>query len=91
MEISKRLEPLQCEKRRLRREIVLAEVERRDEDARALRARFAALDRSRKTAALEKRLGELERRISDGKGGTRDPDDLHAINRQHVEAFYKCD
>ena len=35
MAISKELEPVQCEKRRLRREIAFAEAERRDQDVRA--------------------------------------------------------
>ncbi|HXM83957.1 MAG TPA: hypothetical protein VN929_18830 [Burkholderiales bacterium] len=87
--ITKQLEPLQCEKRKLRREIALAEAERRD--TKDLRARFAALDRDPKTSKLEKRLGELERRISNGKGGTIDPDDLQAISRQQVETFYRCE
>jgi hypothetical protein len=82
--ISKELEPVQCEKRRLRREIALAEIERRD--ASELRKRFAALDRDRRTAKLEKRLAELEPRLS----RSSDPEDLPAISRQNTEAFYRC-
>ena len=41
--ITKELEPVQCEKRKLRREIALAEAEQRD--AKPLRARFATLPR----------------------------------------------
>jgi hypothetical protein len=85
MDITARLEPVQCEKRRLRREITLAEVERRD--ARELRKRFAALDRDPKTARLEKRLAQLEPRLAKSS----DPEDLHAIDRQRVEAFYRCE
>ena len=53
MKITAELEPVQCEKRKLRRAIALAEIERRDEDVRSLRQRFAALDRDPKTARLE--------------------------------------
>ena len=87
MAISKELEPVQCEKRRLRREIAFAEAERRDDDVRVLRRKFAAFDADPKTAKLEKRLAELEPRVK----GSRDPDDLAAISRQQREAFYRCD
>ena len=86
MKITDELEPVQCEKRKLRREIALAEVERRDDDVRALRQRFAALDQDPKTARLERRLGELVPRLD----RSSDPEDLKAINRQRVEAFYRC-
>ena len=85
IEISRQLEPLQCEKRKLRREIALAQAESRDTGA--LHERFATLDRDPRTAKLEKRLGELEPRIK----RSTDPEDLAAINRQHVEAFYRCE
>jgi hypothetical protein len=85
MAISKELEPVHCEKRKLRREIALAEVEQRD--AAALKARFAALDREPHTARLEKRLAQLEPRIT----RSSDPEDLGAISHQHREAFYRCD
>jgi len=91
IEISKRLEPVQCEKRKLRREIALAHAEQRDADAKAARAKFAALNRDRETTRLEKRLAELERRISNSKGGTRDPEDLEAISFQQRRAFYACE
>ena len=55
MDITAQLEPVQCKKRQLRREIVLADTEGRAADARRLR------------------------------------DDFAQINRQHVEAFYRCD
>jgi hypothetical protein len=87
MAISKELEPVQCEKRKLRRQITLAEVERRDQDVRALRKRFAALDAEPKTARLEKRLAELQPRVS----RSSDPEDLPAISFQQREAFYRCD
>ena len=87
MEISKTLEPVQCEKRKLRREIALAEAEQRDADVRALRRKFAGLDADAKTARLEKRLAELEPRVS--RSG--DPEDLPAISLQQREAFYRCD
>jgi hypothetical protein len=87
MAISKELEPVQCEKRRLRREIALAEAERRDADAAAARARFATLDKDPKTARLEKRLAGLEPRIQKSS----DPEDLQAISLQQREAFYRCE
>ena len=85
MDITAKLETVQCEKRRLRREITLAEVEK--QDARELRKRFAALDRDAKTARLEKRLAELQPRLS----RSSDPEDLPAIDRQRVAAFYRCE
>ena len=87
MKITEDLEPVQCEKRKLRRAIALAEIERRDAEARTLRERFAALDRDPRTARLERRLGELEPRLEKSS----DPEDLKAINRQRVEAFYRCE
>ena len=89
--IAKKLEAVQCEKRKLRREIAIAEIEREDARQKELRARFAVLDRNAQTARLEKRLGELERRMSNGRGGTLDPEDLDAISLQHREAFYRCE
>jgi hypothetical protein len=91
MEITARIEPMQCRKRQLRRQIVLADTEQRAADARRLRDDFARLDRDPATSKLEKRLAELQQRMSNGKGGTLDPEDLAAINKQHVEAFYRCD
>ena len=87
MSITKELEPVQCEKRRLRREIALAEAEGRNADLKTLRGRFAALNREPKTAKLERRLAELERRLV----RSADPEDLPAISRQQREAFYRCD
>jgi hypothetical protein len=86
MEISAKLEPVQCEKRKLRRDIALAEVEGRRTDERKLRARFAALDKDPQTARLERRLAELKPRLEHSS----DPEDLRAINQQRVEAFYRC-
>jgi hypothetical protein len=83
MRIAKQLEPVQCEKRQLRRKIVLADVEQRSDDARKLRQRFAELNRDAKTTRLEKRLAELEKSITS--------EDLAAVNRQNVEAFYRCE
>jgi len=87
MDISRTLEPVQCEKRRLRRQIAVAEVERREPEAKALRDKFAALDRDPKTAKLEKRLAQLQPRVSKSS----DPEDLPAISLQQREAFYRCD
>lgn len=91
IEILKQLEPVHCEKRKLRREIALAEVERRDADAKALHGRFAKLNAEPRTAKLERRLGELEPRIAGAKGVPRDPEDLEAISHQQREAFYRCE
>ena len=91
LEIMKKLEPVQCEKRKLRRDIAIAEVQKRDSDAKSLQQRFTALNRDPQTARLEKRLAVLEKRISDGKGGVRDPEDLQAISFQQREAFYRCE
>jgi len=87
MTITKELEPVQCEKRRLRREIAMAHAERREADARALRKKFEALDKDPKTAKLEKRLAELQPQVS----RSRDPDDLMEISKQQRDAFYRCD
>jgi hypothetical protein len=85
MRIVAELEPVQCEKRKLRREIALAEAQ--GQDARALKNRFDALSREPKTAKLEKRLGQLEPRVSKSS----DPEDLAAISRQQREAYYRCE
>ena len=85
LEINKELEPVQCEKRRLRREITLAQAENRS--TKELRERFAKLNRDPKTARLEKRLAELEPRLRKSS----DPDDLPAVSRQQREAFYRCE
>lgn len=85
MAIAGKLEPVHCEKRKLRREIALAEAQRLD--ASALRKKFAALDRDPASAKLERRLGQLEPRISK----SADPEDLPAISRQQREAFYRCE
>ncbi len=91
LEISKTLEPVQCEKRQLRRAMAMAHVEQRGEDMKKLQLRFNALNKDPKTAKLEKRLGELERRILDGSGKARDPQDLEAISLQQRQAFYRCE
>ena len=83
LDIMKTLEPMQCKKRQLRRQIVMAEAERRDDDARKLRSDFASLDRDPKTSKLERRLAELQPRIT--------KDDLPEVNRRNVEAFYRCE
>lgn len=85
MDIMAKLEPVHCEKRKLRREIALVEIEKKD--ARELRKRFSALDRDPATARLEKRLAQLEPRVA----RSSDPEDLPAIDRQRVQAFYRCE
>ena len=87
MSITKELEPVQCQKRQLRREIARAEIEQRQADVKALRARFASLDKDQKVAKLERRLAHLEPQVS----RSSDPEDLQAISRQQREAFYRCD
>lgn len=87
MSISKELEPVQCQKRQLRRQIALAEAERRGDEAKTLRSRFAALNRDPRTARLEKRLAELEPRLT----RSSDPEDLPAISKQQRDAFYRCE
>ena len=87
MEISAKLEPVQCAKRQLRRQMALAHAEQRGADMEKLRTRFDALNRDRDTTRLEARLGELEKRIS--RAG--DPEDLEAISFQQRQAFYRCE
>ena len=87
MSITKELEPVQCQKRQLRREMARAEIEQRADDLKKLRARAAALDRDKKVAKLERRLAELEPRVSHSS----DPEDLPAVSLQQREAFYRCD
>ena len=87
MEISAQLEPVQCEKRQLRRRMALAQVEQRGAELEKFRARFAELNRDRDTTRLEQRLAELEKRIR----AAADPEDLQAISLQHRQAFYSCE
>ena len=87
MSITKALEPAQCEKRQLRREIARAEIEQRADDAKSLRARFVAIEKDQKVARLERRLAALEPQV----GRSSDPEDLAAISRQQREAFYRCE
>ena len=91
MAISAKLEPVQCEKRQLRRQMAMAQAENRADDMKKLRGRFAQINRDRETARLEQRLAELEKRMSDGKGGIRDAADLDAISAQQRQAFYRCE
>lgn len=90
LELTKKLEPVQCERQKLRREMAMAQAERDDERGKAARARFDALGRDRETARLEKRLAELEPRILDREGKARRPEDLDAISLQRRQAFYNC-
>jgi hypothetical protein len=89
--ISTKLELVQCEKRQLRRQIVLAEAENRTADAKKLRARADALSHDKETARLEKRLAVLEARLLDSQGRPRNAEDLDAISLQQREAFYRCE
>jgi len=85
MSINRELEPVQCEKRRLRRQMALAQVEGRSLEP--MHKRFAELDADPKTAKLEKRLAQLEPSVK----RSSDPEDLAAISRQQREAFYRCE
>ena len=91
LEISKQLEKTHCEKRKLRREYMLAQAERDSAKERETKRRFEALDRDPQTQKLERRLGQLQRSITDAKGAIRDPEDLDAINVQQRRAFYDCE
>ena len=90
-DILKQLEPVHCEKRKLRREITMAQVEDRKDDVKALRARFAQVNADPRTAKLEKRLAQLEPRLNSGKGVPRDPEDLEVISKLRRDAFYRCE
>jgi hypothetical protein len=90
-DILKQLEPVHCEKRKLRREIAMAQVEKRDDDVKALRARFAQINADPRTTRLEKRLAQLEPRLNSGKGVPRDPEDLEVISKLRRDAFYQCE
>jgi hypothetical protein len=89
--ILKQLEPVHCEKRKLRREIAMAQIEDRKDDVKALRARFAQINAEPRTAKLERRLAQLEPRINSSKGVPRDPEDLEVISKQRRDAFYRCE
>ncbi len=90
LEISKKLEPVQCEKRKLRRGMAIAEVERDTEKLQSMRTRYEELNRDKAAAQLEKRLAQLEPRIVDKDGKVRRPEDLDAVSLQRREAFYRC-
>ncbi len=91
MAISAQLEPVQCEKRQLRRALVLAEVELRDAEVERLRARADEINRDQQTMRLEKRLAVLEARLMDSRGKARSAEDLDAISFQQRQAFYRCE
>ena len=91
MAIVKQLEPVLCEKRKLRREILTAQAAQNTLRVAELRAHYAALERDPETVKLERRLGELEKRITDDRGRVRDPDDFQAISAQQREAYARCE
>jgi hypothetical protein len=82
--ITKELEPAQCRTRQLRREIARAGIEQRQDDAKRLRAQFTGLDKDKKAVRPERRVAELQPRISD-------PEDLAAIGLRQRQAFYRCE
>ena len=88
--IVKKLVRVLCEKRKLRREILDAQAAQNTLRVAALRAHYAALGRDPETARLERRLGELEKRITDGQARVRDPEDFQAISAQQREAYARC-
>ncbi len=85
MQINRDLEPVQCEKRRLRRQMAMAQIEGKSVEE--MHKRFAELNRDPKTAKLEKRLAELAPHVRK----SNDPEDLRAISNQQREAFYRCE
>ena len=91
MAITEQLEPVQCEKRKLRRELAMAQVEGEETRVRLLQKRFETLNADPRTAQLEKRLAVLEKRMSNGRGGTLDPEDLDQISLQQRRMFYLCE
>lgn len=86
----KKLEPVLCQKTKLRHEILVAQTEQDTQHAAQLRARYAALERDPQTARLEKRLAELQELITDEQGRIRDSSDLEAISAQQREAYARC-
>jgi hypothetical protein len=91
MAIVAKLEPVLCEKRKLRREIVIAQTDNDAKRVAELRARYADIERQPQTAKLEQRLGELQKRITGADGRIRDPDDFRAITDQQRMAYYRCE
>lgn len=91
MAIVTKLEPVLCEKRKLRREILIAQTDHDAKRVAELRARYAAIERQPETAKLELRLGELQKRITGADGRIRDPDDFRAITDQQRMAYYRCE
>lgn len=91
IEISAKLEPVQCEKRQLRRQMAIAQAENRADEMQKLRARVAQINRDKQTARLEQRLAVLKARILDSGGHARNPEDLEAISLQQRQAFYRCE
>jgi hypothetical protein len=85
MQIAAQLEPVLCEKRKLRREIAIADEEKKD--ARELLRRFESLERDPKNLRLERRLADLQPLLA----RSSDPEDLEAIDRHRRQAFYRCE
>lgn len=90
LEVSKKLESVQCEKMKLRRALAIAEVERDDATAKALRERFEEINRDKEVTRMERRLAELQPRILDDAGRPRHAGDLDAISAQRRAAYYRC-
>ena len=91
LDTSTQLEKVQCDKRKLRREYVIAQAEGDKAKESEARKRFDALDRDPQTQKLERRLGQLQQRMTDANGKFRDPEDLDRISAQQRRAFYDCE
>jgi len=86
-----KLAPVLCERRSLRRELAMAQVENDAARAHRLRERMQAIARDPETARLDERVDRLHRRLVDANGRVRDPDDLRALSAQQLELFARCE
>lgn len=91
LDVSKQLEKMQCEKRKLRREYAIAQAEGDKAKENEAKKRFDSLDRDPQTRKLEQRLALLQQRMTDATGKFRDPEDLDRISAQQRRAFYDCE
>jgi len=86
-----KLAPVLCERRKLRRELVMARVEQDAARERRLRERLQAIARDPETARLDERIEQLHRGLLDSNGRVRDPDDLRVLSAQQLELFARCE
>lgn len=87
----KKLAPILCERRKLRRGIAAARIEEDAARERALRARLEGIARDPETARLDRRVEALRGRLVDSRGRVRDADDLRAISAQQLELYARCE